>query len=174
MRRIRTFRGGRLGAVPVLSCVVVVAGCGSTGAPSGTVTNAGSGPPSFVPFASCMRANGVPNWPDSGQIPVGSGINPSSPALQHATQVCRKLLPGGGPPAHASEQQKERLVAISGCMRGHGISGFPDPVAATSPPRDSQDYSLAEGIGDLWLLVPSTIDVNSPAFKQAADACEFH
>lgn len=35
-------------------------------------------------------------------------------------------------------------------------------------------WSIAEGIGDLWLLVPSTIDVNSPAFTKAAKACHFH
>jgi hypothetical protein len=155
--------------------VAATAGCGSTGAPSGTVTNASSGPnPAFLKFAKCMRSNGVPNMPDSGQITQGSGINPSAPAFQRTLTVCKKSLPGGGPPAHASEQQKEQLVATSECMRAHGVNGFPDPVTAASPPSSPQDYSIAEGIGNLWLLVPSTIDVNSPTFKQAAKACEFH
>lgn len=162
------------GVVAALSCVVV-AGCGSTGAPSGTVTNAQSGQtPTFVAFARCMRANGVPDMPDSGKITLGSGINPSAPAFHGALQVCKKQLPGGGPPAHASEQQKQQMVATSECMRRHGISGFPDPVTATGPPSTSQEYSIAEAIGNLALLVPRTINVNSPAFKQAADACEFH
>jgi hypothetical protein len=166
---------GRMGVVAGVSCLVVVAGCGSTGAPSGTVTNAQNSPePSFVPFARCMRANGVANMPDSGKITAGSGINPSTPAFQRAAQACRKHLPGGGPPAHASEQQKQQMVATSECMRAHGISGFPDPVTAKGPPSNPQEYSIAEAIGNLALLVPRTIDVHSPGFKQAADACEFH
>jgi hypothetical protein len=161
-------------AVVVLAGAAM-AGCGSTGAPSGTVTNASGGPsPSFLPFAKCMRANGVPNWPDSGHISSGSGINPSSPSVQRALQVCKKKLPGGGPPAQATEQQKQQLVAVSECMRGHGVTGFPDPITATGPPSDPQNYSIAEGVGNLWLLVPSTIDINSPTFEQAEKACNFH
>lgn len=151
-----------------------MAGCGSTGAPSGTVTNGSSGPnPAFIQFAKCMRANGVPDMPDSGQIPNGSSINPSSPSFQGAMHVCKKQLPGGGPPAHASEQQKQQLVTLATCMRAHGVGEFPDPIASATPPGNPRQYSFAEGIGDLWLLVPSTIDVNSPAFKQASKACNF-
>jgi hypothetical protein len=161
-------------AVAVLGGATI-AGCGSIGAASGTVTNPSSGPnPAFLRFATCMRANGVPNMPDSGQISAGSGINPSSPAFQRAFHACKKQLPGGGPPAHASEQQKQQLLATSRCMREHGVSGFPDPVTAATPPSDPQAYSIAEGIGDLWLLVPKTIDVASPAFRQAANTCKFH
>jgi hypothetical protein len=78
------------------------------------------------------------------------------------------------PPTHATEQQKQQLLATSECTRAHGVSGFPDPITAATPPSSLQDYSIAEGIGDLWLLVPSTIKVNSPAFRQASDACKFH
>ncbi|HTX12324.1 MAG TPA: hypothetical protein VME22_27150 [Solirubrobacteraceae bacterium] len=59
-------------------------------------------------------------------------------------------------------------------MREHGVSGFPDPITAATPPINPQDYGIAEGVGDLWLLVPSTINVNSPAFRQAGGACNFH
>jgi hypothetical protein len=119
-----------------------------------------------------MRANGVPNMPDSGQIPDGSSINPSSPAFQRAFHACTKQLPGGGPPAHASEQQKQQLVALAACMREHGVAGFPDPITRAGPPNNPQNYSFSEGIGDLWLLVPSTISVNAPAFEQAAKTCK--
>jgi hypothetical protein len=61
-------------------------------------------------------------------------------------------------------------------MRAHGVSGFPDPT--TKPPTNAQDYSLVEGIGGpnggIFLLVPNTIDVNSPVFKAAGNACGFH
>ncbi len=166
--------GGSLLSIAAVALGIAAAGCGATGAPSGTVTNSSGGPnPDFLSFAKCMRANGVPNMPDSGKITPSSGIDPSSPAFQQASHACRKLLPGGGPPAHPSEQQKQHLVETAQCMRAHGVSAFPDPITATKPPANPQDYSIAEGIGDLWLLVPSTIDVNSPAFQQAARACEF-
>lgn len=175
MSALRRSRATSLWIATAVLGAVAMGGCGSTGAPGGTVTNASSGSnPSFLPFAKCMRANGVQNWPDSGHITASSGINPSSPAVQRALNTCKKRLPGGGPPAHASEQQKQQLLATSECMREHGVTGFPDPITATSPPSNPQDYSIAEGIGDLWLLVPSTINVNSPAFKQAANACKFH
>lgn len=48
-------------------------------------------------FASCMRENGVPNFPDpqNGAFLVGGGIDPNSPQFKSAMQACRKLLPGG-------------------------------------------------------------------------------
>ena len=57
-------------------------------------------------------------------------------------------------------------------MRRHGVSGFPDPT--TTPPSSPQNYSLVDGIGDIYLEVPRTINVNSPAFEQAAKICNFH
>lgn len=67
----------------------------------------GGGPPAQVSesqklqalkFAQCMRAHGVPNFPDptfpkSGGILQGgpAGINPNAPAFQHAARAC------GGP-----------------------------------------------------------------------------
>jgi hypothetical protein len=42
----------------------------------------------FVKFAKCMRANGVPNFPDRIQDAEGT-IDPSSPAIQSALQACR-------------------------------------------------------------------------------------
>ena len=42
----------------------------------------------FVKFAKCMRANGVPNFPDRIQDAEGT-IDPSSPAVQSALRACR-------------------------------------------------------------------------------------
>jgi hypothetical protein len=125
-----------------------------------------------------MRNHGVSGFPDpnpggGGLNIAGTGINPFSPSFKAAQATCRGLLPGGGPGSRrASEQQKEQLVAISECMRNHGVTGFPDPT--TTPPTSQQGYAIMEGIAsNLFLLVPSTINVNSPAFEQAAKACKF-
>jgi hypothetical protein len=156
-------------------CAVAVAGCGSSGRKPSASSHRGS----FLAFSECMRSHGVPAFPDPNpgggiQISSSSGINPAAPAFQAAQVTCKKLLPGGGPPAHASEQQKQQMFAMSECMRSHGVSGFPDPVTSTTPPSNPQNYSIAEGTGDLWLLVPSTINPSSPAFTKAAKACNFH
>jgi hypothetical protein len=161
--------------VALAVCVVVIGACGSSGHKPNTSSQGGS----FLAFSQCMRSHGVTNFPDPSpgggiNIPASSGINPALPAFQAAQNTCRKQLPGGGPPAHASEQQKEQLFAMSECMRRHGVSEFPDPVTRSTPPGNPQAYSIAEGTGDLWLLVPSTINPNSPAFRQAAKACNFH
>ena len=160
--------------LPWVICAVAISGCGS----SGHKPSASSNAQSFLAFSECMRSHGVTAFPDpspGGGINLdGTGLNPAAPAFEAAQATCRHLLPGGGPPAHASEQQKEQLFAMSECMRSDGVSGFPDPVTRSTPPSNPQAYSIAEGTGDLWLLVPSTINVNSPAFTKAAKACKFH
>jgi len=161
-----------------LGCAAAIGACGSTGA-SGN--HAASGYAQELTFSECMRGHGVPSYPDpiagGGWNLRGSGISQSSPAYQDAWGTCRTRLPRGGPPPGPSEQQKQQLVAISECMRHHGVSGFPDPVTGT-PPSNTQDYSIFDGIGvganAVWLAVPTTIDANSPAFKQAASACKLH
>jgi len=124
-----------------------------------------------------MRSHGVPNFPDpsgGGLNLNGTGINPFSPSFRAAQSSCSKLLPGGGPGSHkASEQQKQQLLATAECMRRHGVTGFPDPT--TKPPTSQQGYSIMEGLGsNLFLLVPNTIDPNSPVFKHASTACHFN
>ena len=53
----------------------------------------------------------------------------------------------------------------------HGVSGFPDPTA--SPPSDPAGYSQIQNRGGVVLAIPSTIDVESPVYQQAAAACQF-
>jgi hypothetical protein len=54
-------------------------------------------------FVACMRAHGLPAFPDptvNSQgigIQVPSGVGPNSAVLRNAQQACRKLLPGGLP-----------------------------------------------------------------------------
>jgi hypothetical protein len=56
-------------------------------------------------------------------------------------------------PAH------EKAVAFAECMRGNGVSAFPDPDASGELTIDG----IANG---------SSVDTNSAAFKQALDACK--
>jgi hypothetical protein len=152
---------------------LAIAACGS----SSTVSAAGSTKPGSLAYVDCIRSHGVPNLPDPGaegvvQLGPSSGINTSSPSFKAAQAKCAKLLPSGGPGGRetASKQFTQQMLAMSKCMRAHGVSGFPDPTLGP-PPSNPQEFAIAMGSDGVSLLVPKTIDVGSPAFKQAAVAC---
>ncbi len=159
----------------VVICAAAIVACGSSAAPH---ANASSHYPQFLKFSQCMRSHGVPNFPDpsSGggiQINSSSGINPFSPAFKAAHATCRKLLPGGGPGGHgpASAQAKQQLLAISRCMRTHGVTNFPDPT--TTPPSGPDAFREVIGHDGVFLVIPNTIDTASPTYMTAARTCGF-
>ena len=153
-------------------CAVALAACGSSGS-SSSASSVSAG----IKFADCMRAHGVPNFPDPGsgggiQIPDNSGINPRSPAFQSAQSACFKLLPGGGPGrGRNSEARKLMMLKLAQCMRSHGMSSFPDPTSSppSAPPAGG---GVAFGSPGAFISVPQTM-IQSPGFKQAAAACGF-
>jgi hypothetical protein len=108
---------------------------GATGTSSSAPAGGGSGP---IAFAKCMRANGVPNFPDpnpSGDFELGSagGLGPSSPAFTAAQAKCQKFmgtpcgLGGSSVSPQVKAQSLAKLRGIAVCMRAHGVSQFPDP-----------------------------------------------
>src|SRR6201999_1001596 len=137
-------------------CTIVIAACGGSSGSGGASAGA-SHYHSFLSFSRCMRSHGVPHFPDPQaqggiEITPGDGINPGSPAMQSAQQSCKHLLPGGGPGNQkASEQAKQRLLAIAKCMRAHGIQTFPDPT--TSQPSQAGGGGPGEvlGMGGVFL-----------------------
>jgi hypothetical protein len=159
----------------VLITVLCLAACGggSAGRQAGsTDTTARSGVNQGVKFAGCMRAHGVPNFPDpsaSGGIGItpGSGLDPQSPAFQAAQKACGKLLPGGGPGARKPpEAQFQAGLAFARCMRAHGLPRFPDPLAS-APSGSGPIISLR---GMMFKPGPG-LEPQSPAFGQAASRC---
>ncbi len=177
-------RGGTRPRVQLLAAAalmggVVLAGCGgsSTSPPGGGASaSAGSAVASGVAFSRCIRSHGVPNFADpkvSGQtVRMGSRRTIESPAFQSAAHSCQRLLPKGPPgPEPASPHAQAQLLALSACMRKHGISGFPDP--STSSSSNAAGNSGILGRGGYYLAIPSSIDTSSPAFEQAAAACNF-
>ena len=180
-----------------LASGALVAGCGggSTSPTAATVdgattsasnlASAGStGPsaarPGALAFAKCMRANGVPNFPDPNpgggfEFHASAGII-SSPAFKAAHAQCGKFLPAGGPlspgpPPSAETMAQLRRIAV--CMRQHGVPQFPDP--RTSVPHgfnpNPGEYREITNYQGAILLYPATVDPQSPAYEQAATAC---
>jgi len=196
-RRATGVRGRRLLAVTAVVSGLVLAGCGgSASAPTvntvGATSTAGSsaegvtGSGSTAPggygsgplgFARCMRANGVPNFPDPtagrGSLFNMAGIDAEAPAFKTAQAKCQKLM-GGGPPrpgstTHPSAQTLGKLLRIAVCMRQHRVPQFPDPRASVpSNPGAVQEITDFDGA---ILLFPSTMNLQAPAYRQALAAC---
>ncbi len=172
---------------------VLVAGCGGT-SPTGSVaslsshasktsttsstaagSSGGSGSSSSpgsqaVAYSACVRAHGVPNFPDpkitthGNGVSVAIGINPSissNPHFKSAQQACIKLLPGGGPGEEGSSRQispseQSQYLKAAACIRSHGIPNFPDPTFS----------------GGGVHIEHQNLNESSPAFKAAVHACE--
>lgn len=157
----------------MITCGLFIAACGSSSKPG---RSGSTDYPQGLEFARCMRSHGVPNFSDPTAVGGGLinkiGVNPQSPAFHAAQQSCQHLIPGAGASSrHASAQAMAQGLKLSQCMRAHGISGFPDPM--TSPPSTMTGYSVVLSVNGAVLAIPSSIGVQSPAFRQAAAACKF-
>ncbi len=176
-------------AVALIALGVLVTGCGGS-SPSGGVASIGShasktsttsstaagstgsaSPESqAVAYSACVRAHGVPNFPDpkitthGNEGSVAIGINPSissNPHFKSAQQACKKLLPGGGPggegPSHQiTPSEQSQYLKAAACIRSHGVPNFPDPTFS----------------GGGVHIEHQNLNESSPAFKAAVHACE--
>ncbi len=120
------------------SASVAQLGTTTTSRPAkGSSNDNGNGSP--LAYAQCMRAHGVPDFPDPNsqggfalQGGPNSDLSPNSSAFQQANEDCQRFTPtsglGHGPsPAQVAQAQAQALK-FSQCMRSHGIADFPDPV----------------------------------------------
>jgi hypothetical protein len=179
-------------ATALIAAGVLVAGCGGT-SPSGGVASIGShasttsttsstaagsngasgsaaSPQSqAVAYSACMRAHGVPSFPDpkisthGNGVSVAIGVTPAitgNPHFKSAQQTCNKLLPGGGPGSGSNHQitpaEQSQYLKAAACIRSHGIPSFPDPTFS----------------GGGVHIEHQRLNESSPAFKAAVQDCE--
>jgi hypothetical protein len=168
-------------SLSLLVAALGLAACGSSSSPDtgGATTSqgdSGANQAKALAFSSCMRSHGVPNFPDSPasggggfrvQIQSGpsgtsvNGVAVNGPAFQSAMQACRSYLPNGGHPTAAqTAKAKQNALAMSRCMRSHGVPNFPDPQFQSGP---------GGGVG--IRLSGAGVNPSSPAFQAAAKAC---
>jgi hypothetical protein len=182
------WRRARSLAPAALVSGLLFAGCGGSSAVPTTTSVVGATSsrqtasdtvPNGLDFARCMRSNGVPNFPDpspgGGFVFSLQGINPKAPAVQAAQAKCRSLMPSGPPTpgttTHASAHTMDKLREIAVCMREHGVPDFPDPrTSVPARPFGSGSGVITDYDGAI-LLFPSTIGLQSPAYKRAGAAC---
>jgi hypothetical protein len=132
----------RMRSVAALALVALIAligaGCGSS-APSETGTTNGSigagagenasGQDKTVKFAECMRANGVPHFPDAnakGEFVFGIDVSPA--VWASAVNACKALQPPGTLSARRTPHQQTASLRFAQCMRVNGVKDFPDPA----------------------------------------------
>jgi hypothetical protein len=187
-----------LRAVVFASVALLIAGCGggsakpgvarlSSGGSKAAISNGASGPSVESPeatglaFAGCMRAHGLPNFPDPQAgggflFHTGAGADPSSPAFKAAQAKCKKYLPPGpGSGSPPSAKTLAHYLTVAQCMRRHGVPEFPDPrTTAPSDPRAALGGGgVISDIEGVIFLFPAKIDQQSLAFTRAAAACAF-
>ncbi|MGN6168394.1 MAG: hypothetical protein ACTHQQ_09520 [Solirubrobacteraceae bacterium] len=132
------------------TCALALVACGSSGKSSRTDTSVNR----QLAFAVCMRSHGVPNFPDSSNIPDSLTL---SPAFKSAAQTCRsKLQPGGGPHGGIPESTRLRMLHHAECLRAHGVPNYPDPHIPSHGP---------------CCAPPQGINTDAPAFARAAATC---
>jgi hypothetical protein len=102
------------------------AGTADTGA--GTGKNAAA-QDKTVKFAECMRASGVPHFPDAnakGEFVFGIDVSPA--VWAKAVNACKALQPPGTLSAKRTPQQQTASLRFAQCMRKNGVKDFPDPA----------------------------------------------
>lgn len=147
-----------IGFVIAVAMILLAAACTGSpppaSAPGGTSVPAlqSSGAPSAIGYSACIRAHGIPDFPDpgrDGRVPKTSAdhLGVSDARLRAAEQACRGRYPVSTARGHGRsdiafrqceetadcpqalvQQAMTQLRRFSRCMRSHGLVRFPDPV----------------------------------------------
>jgi hypothetical protein len=175
----------RTGGIALLLtlCAVALGACGGDDDNDNASASENSREEAGLRFAECMREHGidVPDpQPGGGSIELGRSDGPGGdgpdtqgaiggapldlddPDTQRAMEACQDELGEAAPELSAEDEQEMRDAALryAQCMREHGID-FPDP-----------QFSEGPGGGLLTRLGGENIDPESPAFREANEACQ--
>ncbi|MEZ5120699.1 MAG: hypothetical protein R2736_03825 [Solirubrobacterales bacterium] len=142
---------------------LISAGCGSSASSgSGTAaTSSGadkelSAREKAVKFAECMRANGVPHFPDPD--PKGEfnfGVDVTVEVWTKAVDACKALKPPGALSAKRTPKEQSASLRFAQCVREHGVKDFPDPVNG-EPLIDTYKIPSSNKPGGMTILNAAT------------------
>ena len=174
-RRWRQEWPQRAGWLAVMAGVALLTvACGGNSASTGSsgssrAAGATSSATNRVAFAECMRAHGIPNYPDPSSVsgPIDeSQLGVSDTVYETARTTCDRLYPqpqSAGITTAQQQQVEAQLLKFAQCMRSHGLPSFPDPNPAST--------IWGPGGGKLF-NAPSSINPDSPQFTSALNACK--
>lgn len=162
-RRTRTLTPAL--AVAALAAVVAIggAGCGSSGGEDAT-SGAGATTASTkttkklgarekaVKFSVCVRAHGVPDFPDpNADNDFDYGISVSPEVWTRAVDACKDLQPPGTLSADRTPEEQARGLQFARCIRANGVKDFPDPVEG-EPLVDTRKIPSSNAPGGMTIL----------------------
>jgi hypothetical protein len=162
-----------LAALGLVSVIAVIgAGCGSntptgtangsadSGRSAGTANSGGNTQATkrekAVKFAECVRAHGVPHFPDpdaSGNF--NFGVDVSAAVFTNAVNACKALQPPGTLSSKRSTKQQAAALRFAQCVRAHGVPDFPDPVNG-QPLIDTNQIPSSNRPGGMTILNAAT------------------
>jgi hypothetical protein len=171
------FRPARpLTTAAALVAATIITACGSSSptvskpatASSSSAATGSHSTASTLAFSKCMRASGVPNFPDlsgngmriegTGHTISVNGVSVNAPAYQAARAKCQQYMPHSEASPAQTAQQRQRGLQFAKCMRSHGVPNFPDAKVVSSSGGNQLAY------------LPG-INPQSPAFQAGAKAC---
>jgi hypothetical protein len=169
-------RPARAAAALIAAVILALLGAACSGSPSaagsGGSSNAGRSANSQIgiDYAHCMRAHGVPKYPDPGSgNELASGLPKVSPQqlevsssqYQAARNGCAHLLPNGGQMTQSQSQRDlNAMLRYARCMRSRGLPNWPDP-----------SYDSAAGWG-FNLVHVHGFDPNSTQTENKMNECD--
>jgi hypothetical protein len=134
-----------------------------SGGSTGTASSASSGADKkltkqekAVKFAECMRANGVPHFPDPD--PNGDsnfGVDVTREVWLKAIDACKALKPPGALSSKRTPKQQSATLRFAQCVRDHGVKDFPDPVNG-EPVIDTYKIPSSNKPGGMTILNAAT------------------
>jgi hypothetical protein len=143
---------------------LITAGCGANASPENGTTNTGTGATSSggttkltaqekaVKFAECMRANGVPHFPDPD--PKGEtnfGVDVTREVWLKAVDACKALEPPGALSSKRTPKEQSASLRFAQCVRDNGVKDFPDPVNG-EPLIDTYKIPSSDKPGGMTIL----------------------
>jgi hypothetical protein len=127
-----------------------------TAATTGTATTELTAQEKAVKFAECMRANGVPHFPDpDAKGDFNFGVDVTREVFTKAVHACKALQPPGSLSAKRTPKQQSASLRFAQCVRDHGVKDFPDPVNG-EPLIDTYKIPSANKPGGMTILNAAT------------------
>jgi hypothetical protein len=155
---------------PALAVVALIgAGCGSdeavessgTGTATTTVTATATtkkltDQEKLVKLSECIRAHGVPHFPDpdaKGEYKFGIDVSPA--VWKRAVDACKTLAPPGEFSGKRTLKQQSDALRFAACVRANGVKDFPDP-ANGDPLIDTTKIPSSNRPGGMTILNAAT------------------
>src|SRR3954468_21936363 len=109
-----------------------------------------------VKFAECMRANGVPHFPDpDSKGATNFGVDVTREVWLKAIDACKALKPAGALSSKRTPKEQSASLRFAQCVRDHGVKDFPDPVNG-EPLIDTYKIPSSNKPGGMTILNAAT------------------